>query len=117
MSAKGVTPNPLEVKAQDATRVNEELFTSVNLNVEMTPELLQLINELVRDTGFSRGDVIRNALVLLDLAVDTVRTGGTVTINEAVGPDGALRPKKVTGFMAATLDPITVQASGTAGQP
>jgi hypothetical protein len=75
---------------------NEE---NVELTIDVSPEMVDVLARISSLTGDSESDVLRKAILLLDLAVETVHDGGTVTINESIGAGKPLVPKKITGLL------------------
>lgn len=85
---------------------------NIQLNLDVTPRFLDLITELTEETGEDVGDLLRKAVILLGLAMDTVRSGGTVTLNEARTPGGPLVPREVVGLVSpGAVTPVAPKQS------
>lgn len=57
-------------------------------DVIMPPDLAQDMQDLVEQTGHSRGEIFRRAMALYKKAIDTRRQGGNVILRDS---DGTLR--------------------------
>lgn len=71
-----------------ATKVDTR--NRVLLSLDVSTELNSLLEELAVETGTTGSDVLRKAIVLMDVAVDAKREGKRVFVSDRA-PEGAWR--------------------------
>ncbi len=58
----------------------------IRINLDVSPELKLLLERLAQETGATQSDVLRKAIVLMEVAVEAKQSGQKLYVGEAAPP-------------------------------
>ena len=85
----------------------------IRLSLDVSPELYALLESLAERTDESKSDVLRKAIVLMDVAVTASQEGKRLLVQEPPHQDGHVTQTKIIGLFPPGRNPAVYSRSSS----